>query len=581
LTAGPGGAAEPSALPERFGLDTRARSALRAYFRDDSSSKAHLRRLVALEAALAGDEPRDAADAAGRRRFLDLFVSMLEADFSAEWLRQLAFAWRVAGRTGAAADLPLRAARALAAIARKELLAERTALSALEVEIVEAVAAAGMCVAAFLAQPPAAAGAPPAEAAGHQSLAACLAEALAAAPGQVVGLLSLRLRLAPAVLSLSREQRHLLWEAVIGQLRGLLRQRDLLLRTEMHGCAIVLPGLESHAQVLLAAAKLTQALEEPLPVGGTLLRAPVTFGAAWSPEHGDSAEYLIHCAEMAVEAGRQQDRALVVFDQRMLAAARQEAAIEQEFFAALENGRMAIHVQPQVDLQTGWCVGGELLLRWIDSQGREVPPWQIPEVAQRLGAAPQLTRWLVFGACRLQAGLIRAGVNIRLAVNLLARDVMDEELPLLVQQAIDFWRVPPDCLTFELIETMTLEDPEMGARVMQRLLDLGVNTSIDDFGIGYSSILYLRQLPLSELKIDRAFVAAMVRSEEDREVVAALIHLSHGLGLKVVAEGVEDEATYSLLKSMGCDRAQGYWISRAMAAGELPAWIESWNWRQG
>jgi EAL domain-containing protein (putative c-di-GMP-specific phosphodiesterase class I) len=577
--------AEPSALPERFGLDTRARSALRAYFRDDSSSQAHLRRLVALEDALAGGDRQHAADAAARRRFLDLFVSLLEADFSAEWLRQVAFAWRVAGRTGCAGDLPLRAARALAAIARQELLAGRSALSSLEVEIIEAVAAAGMCLAAFLARGPAAAATTPVEAGGHQSLAAALtealAEALAASDGQVVGLLSLRLRLAPSVLSLSREQRHLLWEAVIGQLRGLLRDRDRLLRTEMHGCSIVLPGLESHAQVLLAAAKLTQALEEPLPVAGTLLRAPVAFGAAWSPAHGDKAEYLIHCAEMAVEAGRQQDRSLVVFDERMLAAARQEAAIEKEFFAALEDGRMSIHVQPQVDLHTGWCVGGELLLRWIDSQGQEVPPWQIPEVAQRLGAAPQLTRWLVFGACRLQAGLIRAGVNIRLAVNLLARDVMDEELPLLVRQAIDFWRVPPEGLTFELIETMTLEDPEKGARVMQQLLDLGVNTSIDDFGIGYSSILYLRQLPLSELKIDRAFVAAMVRSEEDREVVAALIHLSHGLGLKVVAEGVEDEATYELLKSMGCDRAQGYWISRAMTAGDLPAWIESWNWRQG
>jgi len=190
-----------------------------------------------------------------------------------------------------------------------------------------------------------------------------------------------------------------------------------------------------------------------------------------------------------------------------------------------------------------------------------------------------LTRWLMFGVCRTLSELDRAGVDVRLSVNLMARDVMDQELPLLVEQAIDFWRVPPSRLTVELVESAMLEDPTAAAAVMRRLIDLGVTTSIDDFGIGYSSILYLRQLPLRELKIDCVFVAAMARSHQDRDIVAALIGLSHGLDLRVVAEGVEDEETFKLLTQMGCDCAQGYWISRAMPTSDFPAWATAWNHR--
>jgi EAL domain-containing protein (putative c-di-GMP-specific phosphodiesterase class I) len=270
---------------------------------------------------------------------------------------------------------------------------------------------------------------------------------------------------------------------------------------------------------------------------------------------------------------------VVVFNDRMLATARSEAMHEREFVQAMENGQLTAHVQPQIDLASRRCIGGELLLRWTDSQGNAVSPASIPMVAQRIGAAAQLTRWLVFGACRMLSELIKAGVDMQLSVNLMGRDLMDEELPLLVEQAIKFWRVPPSKLMFELIESALLDDPTVGARVMHCLIELGVSTSIDDFGIGYSSILYLRRLPLDELKIDKAFVDVMFHSSEDREIVSTLIRLAHGLGLHVVAEGVEDERTLDLLQEMGCDRAQGYLIARAMPASELPGWFDSWNRR--
>jgi diguanylate cyclase (GGDEF)-like protein len=568
----------------RYGLDMRTRSALRACFR--AAGDAAAGRGEALFEILAAVDPHSTADTAAMRNFLEVFAELPEADFTPEWLEHVAESWRLLRDAGCSEDLPLRAAQALVVFGSRELLAGRPALSALEVEILTALSAGGLSVADLLLRATRkGAGATVIDGltqigAGDVLLSQLVA-ALNAAGGKVVGLLSVRLRLQSGALTLGRDQRDALVDAAMERIRGVVRECDVIVRTELHAFAVILPDLQSQAQVQLAAAKVAQVFEHPLAVHGTVMRATFLVGAVWAPTHGETPEALIRCADIAVETARREGRAVVMFDDSMLAAARHEAMIEKEFMLAMENGQLAIHVQPQVDLITRRCIGGELLLRWTDSMGNAVPAATIPDVAQRIGAAAQLTRWLIFGACRTLSELIKVGVDMQLSVNLLGRDLMDEELPLLVDQAIKFWRVPPQKLMFELIESAVLEDPTVGARVMHRLIELGVSTSIDDFGIGYSSILYLRRLPLDELKIDRAFVDVMFHSSEDKEIVATLIRLAHGLGLHVVAEGVENEPTMDLLQEMGCDRAQGYWIARAMPAAELPGWFESWNRRNG
>lgn len=571
----------------RYGLDARTRSALRACFRrTDGGEGALSRRGAALYETIAEADRHSTADQAALRRFLDTFAEMPEADFSPHWLERLAGHWQVLRSAGCSGDVPLRAAQAMIVLASRELLDGRPALSALEVEIVTALSAAGICVAEFLLRSARQASAATlvdglADIGAGDALGGHLAAALKEAGGMVTGLLAVRLRLQSGALTLGREQRDALVDAAMERLGSVMRETDVVVRTELHSFAVVMPKLQGDAQVQLAAAKVAQILEHPLAVHGTIMRATFLVGAVWAPAHAESAQELIRCADIAVETAGREERTVVLFDDRMLAAARHEAMIEKEFMSAMENGQLAIHVQPQVDLASRRCIGGELLLRWKDSQGNMVPASTIPEVAQRIGAAAQLTRWLVFGACRVLSDLTKAGVDIKLSVNLMARDLMDQELPLLVEQAIKFWRVPPERLVFELIESAVIEDPAVGASVMQRLIEIGVSTSIDDFGIGYSSILYLRRLPLDELKIDRAFVDVMFRSREDKEIVATLIQLAHGLDLQVVAEGVENEQTMNLLQEMGCDRAQGYWISRAMPAAELPGWFERWNRQHG
>jgi diguanylate cyclase len=585
---GPTAADLPGAIESalvRYGLDDRARSALRAYSTHDVGAAAHGRRLESLEDALLAGDSGGLSRLHELRQFADLFASMPEAEFSADWLQRLADAWQVLRRLGGGEDIPLCAARALVAHGSHELLRDSVSLSPLEVEIVGALSAAGMCVAELLAHVTALRGARTViDDLSHREhgsqLPARLASALADAGGQVVGLMMLRLHLGPGTLTLSREQRDALWEAALERVRGLLRDCDVLIRNELHGCAVLMPKLQTHAQVMLAANKVAHALEVPLNVGSVAVRAMVVLGAVWAPAHGSSAEALIRCVDLAVEAAQRDDKAVVLFDDKLLAVAKWEALIEKEFAGALESGQISLHIQPQINVATGLCIGGELLLRWTDSQGHAVPPFRIPEVAKRIGAAAQLTRWLLHTACHTLADLRRAGVDVRLSANLMGRDVMDRELPLLVEQAASFWRVSPNRLTFELTESMMLEDPAIGAEVMRRLIELGVSTSIDDFGIGYSSILYLRQLPLHELKVDCAFVGAMSHSKQDREIVASLVQLAHALGLQVVAEGVEDEETLAMLRQMGCDRAQGYWIARAMPSVEFVPWLRQWNSRQ-
>lgn len=568
----------------RYGLDMRTRSALRACFRAAGDMSAE--RGKALFDILAAIDPHSTADTSAMRHFLYAFGELPEADFTPEWLERVVASWRLLRASGCSDDLPLRAAQALVVFGSRELLAGRLSLSALEVEILTALSAGGLCVADLLLRATRKdAGAAVVDGltqiGAGDVLVGRLQTALKAADGTLVGLLMLRLRLHSGALTLGRDQRDALVDAAMDRIRGVVREMDVIVRTELHAFAVILPDLKTQAQVQLAAAKVAQILEHPLAVRGTVMRANFLIGAVWSPAHGNVPDELIRCADIAVETARREERSVVLFDDGMLATARHEAMIEKEFMLAMENGQLTIHVQPQVDLATRRCIGGELLLRWTDSLGNAVPPGSIPAVAQRIGAAPQLTRWLIFGACRTLSELIKAGVDMQLSINLLGRDLMDEELPLLVDQAIRFWRVPPSKLMFELIESAVLEDPNVGAKVMHRLIELGVSTSIDDFGIGYSSILYLRRLPLDELKIDKAFVDVMFHSDEDREIVATLIRLAHGLGLHVVAEGVENQQTMDLLHEMGCDRAQGYLIARAMPAGDVPAWFESWNRRNG
>jgi EAL domain-containing protein (putative c-di-GMP-specific phosphodiesterase class I) len=360
----------------------------------------------------------------------------------------------------------------------------------------------------------------------------------------------------------------------LDRVRQALRVDDVLCRVGRTEFAVILPHLTSRAQVMLAASKLQRALEHPVRLDSHETRMVLRVGAACAPDHGFDAAGLMQSARLALQETGSGGRWFMLFADEIRLRAENEALLEAELLRALDAGALELYLQPQVDARSGRCVGAEALLRWRDERGQFVPPTLAIELARRAGALSKLTHWVVHQSCQLADALKREGAGLRLSVNLTASDIGDSDLPDVVRDALALWNVPASLLVFELTETAMLSNEAESIEVMSRLRELGCMTSIDDFGTGYSSVLYLRKLPLDELKIDKDFVGRVTHSDQDKEIVRSLVQLAHGLGLEVVAEGVEDEATLALLREYGCERLQGFVFSTPLP---IEAFVDWWR----
>jgi diguanylate cyclase len=238
-------------------------------------------------------------------------------------------------------------------------------------------------------------------------------------------------------------------------------------------------------------------------------------------------------------------------------------------------GGLAICLQPQVDLNNGHCLGCEALLRWQLPSGENIAPNHTLATVERLGLRSEFTRWLLQQAVQVQSRLRAEGVAVLLSVNLSAHDLLDDELPDLIVQALSTWELAPECLLFELTETLMIEDTDQVMKVLFRLRKMGLHLSVDDFGTGYASMSYLQRLPVQEVKIDQSFVRYAETSERDREIIASLAQLAHRLGMLVVAEGIETAEVAAIVTQLGCDRGQGYYYGKGMPVDEFISWWRS------
>ncbi len=565
----------------RYGLDARARSALRAFDRYCGSEQAREARIAAMREAFPPPAKGTTAEAHGR--FLVLLSEVPGRDLAGQWLDDLLRAWLTLYAAGCSPDLPSRVLRHLVAGAATLLAGERATLSRLESDILVALTNAGFFLCGVLAE--AAHGYDlsrrrevelfDAETAlpNARQLPQVIDECIDANPSAITGLLLGNIEVSAATLALDDDTRDRLHTASLTRIRDCLREADFVFRTGRSEFAIVLPGLRSPAQVMLAAAKVITAIERPVIVGRRPFGLTARIGGVHAPDNGFDPQGLLRCARLAMHAARAQGERCTLFDARMQADASQEIGLEQEFLVALEGDRLQLHFQPQIDTASQRCTGAEALLRWTAQDGRAVPAPRIIDMATRIGALPRLTRWIVNAACRATSELLRVDAGLQLSVNLTADDLGDPDLARVVKQSAELWRVDPAALTFELTETAMLASQEGGARVLRELHDLGASTAIDDFGTGYSSVLNLRMLPFNELKIDKSFVQQMVHSPQDREIVRSLIHLAHGLRLAVVAEGVEDTPTVDLLRDYRCERLQGYLFGKALPLSQFARWV--------
>ncbi|MBV9281832.1 MAG: EAL domain-containing protein [Chloroflexi bacterium] len=245
---------------------------------------------------------------------------------------------------------------------------------------------------------------------------------------------------------------------------------------------------------------------------------------------------------------------------------------------AIEANQLAVHYQPKADLSTGQVVGVEALARWQLPGRGLVPPDQFIPLAEHLGLIELLT-FRVLNRALEQCRLWRSrGLEVGVAVNLSAHSLRDPELPEMVVQLLRTYDLPPSLLELEVTESAVMAEAERAGAILGRLHERGVRVSIDDFGTGYSSLAYLKRLPVDQIKIDRGFVRDMLANDEDAYIVRTIVELGHNLGLRVVAEGVEDRGTWDALAALGCDIAQGYVVSRPLPAESFPPWLEQSGW---
>src|SRR5260370_27590732 len=239
-----------------------------------------------------------------------------------------------------------------------------------------------------------------------------------------------------------------------------------------------------------------------------------------------------------------------------------------ELRRAIDRGQLVLHYQPKVDLSSGQLTGVEALVRWQHPQRGLLVPDDFVPLAEQAALIESLSKWVLRTALGQAGAWRRAGFDIPVAANLSMRSLQDERLPDRVAQLLTEFDLPPSLLVIEITESTLMQDPSRTLGILERLRETGIRVAIDDFGTGHSSLAYLKQLAVDEVKIDRAFVQEIVTDETDRIIVRSTVDLAHSLGLQVVAEGVQNKMTAALLASLGCDQAQGFLISPPLEGDE-------------
>ena len=345
---------------------------------------------------------------------------------------------------------------------------------------------------------------------------------------------------------------------------------------------VLLEDLEAPEQADACAQRLIARFDEPLRLDDhqEMVITP-SIGICVYPDHAQVPTDLLKHADTAMyqakAAGRRTFRR---YDASMEGHSRRRANLVAALRRARERGELQLHFQPQVSLRSGRIVGVEALLRWHSAEFGEVAPAQFVPLAEESGLIPAIGEWVLAAACRTLADWRRAGIaGVSMAVNISAAQLLHGDLASTVRQALEASGAPADALELELTESMLMANADLAAQRLKALRELGVAIAVDDFGTGYSSLAYLRRLPITTLKIDKAFIDDLGQpgDGEDAAITTTVIAMAHSLGLGVVAEGVETDAQLGFLRQHRCDVVQGFWLARPMPADACLQFIRAWD----
>lgn len=351
-----------------------------------------------------------------------------------------------------------------------------------------------------------------------------------------------------------------------------VRESDTVARLGGDEFALVLPNSNiDHARRV--AAKALDALEHVFQVEGHHLYISASVGIASFPQHGTSASMLIQRADVAMYVAKRNKVSHAVYDPTQDQHSVGRLSLMSDLREAIDAGTLELHYQPKLDVALNRVTGFEALLRWHHPKYGNIPPDELIPLAEQTGLIRPLTQWVLDRAIGQCSEWRRDYPELSVAVNLSAHNLQDQKLLEQIESCLQRHQLPAALLTLELTESAMMADPSHGVRLLTELDAMGVGLAVDDFGTGFSSLAYLKQLPVDEIKIDKSFVMDMCEDENDAVIVRSIIDLSHNLGLRVVAEGVENQDTWDLLEILRCDEAQGYHMGRPMPPETVRQWL--------
>lgn len=361
-------------------------------------------------------------------------------------------------------------------------------------------------------------------------------------------------------------------QEVAKRLETVLRATDTVARLGGDEFIMLLPGANSD-QAFSVISKISNAFTTDFIIDGNALNIEVSIGVTAYPEHGGDPHTLIRRADVAMYAAKNNGTGSAVYDVKTDSHSPSRLSLIGELRRGIERSELLLHYQPKVNLAAGCVYGVEALVRWEHPVRGMIPPVEFIPLAEGCGLINPLTEWVLDMALRNHYQWRLVGVELITSVNLSVRSLQVLDLPDRIAASLKAWKIEPQWLELEITESGIMNDPVRALKILTRLDEMGVRLAIDDFGTGYSSLAYLKRLPVDEVKIDRSFVTDMLRDGSNSVIVKSTIDLGHNLGMKVVAEGVEDIECLNMLTALGCDAAQGYYISRPIESDAFLLWF--------
>jgi len=366
---------------------------------------------------------------------------------------------------------------------------------------------------------------------------------------------------------------------ISSRLQGVVLGADSVARIDGNIFSILVSDLTDGKEMDLLAEHIQKVLESAFVVERLSVPVHANIGIVHFPLHGEDVDTLVQKAGVALYMATSSNEGYAVYEPSFDEHSPRRLTLMSELRHAIERGQLELYYQPKVSIQDEVLYGAEALVRWHHPKHGFISPDEFIPMAERTRMITQLTLWVLKEAFKHCAAWRKQGKKLTISVNLSAKDLHDPSLPDLIAGVAVSTGIKPEWVILEITESSIMTDPELTLEVIDRLSEMGYQLSIDDFGTGYSSLAYLKQMPLTELKIDRSFVQDILVSENDDVIVNATINLAHNLGFHVTAEGVETEEIMDKLKTYGCDIAQGYYLSKPFSVSAFDKWMVESKWK--